>query len=194
MDENRRVTDESPSPRESGPIRVRGRGRHAAAARANNTKNAGRWVLAIAILQVVFGVIFGISNSREADRTLQRFANSPADEVYEHEGEQYTIAELRVAIEKERLQVFVVPIGLGVLFVALYVWSRKSPVPAIGSALGLFVTVHAVEAVLDPVSLARGVIFKVLCVIGLARGVKSALEERAIANQLEAEAGDGSTQ
>lgn len=186
MDEARNEADANTSPPRRR-LRVRGSGRHAAAARARQTRNAGRWVLAIAILQLAFGLILGFTHAKEADRALQELANGPADAIYEYEGQQYTAEERRAAIEKEKVQFFVLPIGLGVVFVALYVWSRKSPVPAIGSALGLFVTVHALEAVIDPATLMRGIIFKVFCVAGLAKGLKSALEERTFS----AEAGEG---
>lgn len=162
------------------PARRPGRGRYATAARAKNRQHASRWVLAIALMQIAFGAWFGATASKDADAALRRLDSFPQDQPVAVEGQTFAIPELRQRIERERLQAFVLPIGLGVVFLGLWVWSRKSPLPALGTALGLFVTVHAVEAALDPTSLLRGVIVKAFCIAGLGRGLKSALEERTL--------------
>lgn len=160
--------------------RRRGTGAHASRSRKSNTRNASGWVLAIAILQLVFGVFVGMSGAKEADAALQNLAGMDEDEQLLIDDERMTVAELRTALERERLQAYVVPIGLGVVFLGLWAWSRKSPLPALSTALGLFVTVHALDAAVDPKQLVRGVIFKVLCIAGLAKGIRSALEQRAL--------------
>ncbi|HEX6810597.1 MAG TPA: hypothetical protein VF384_03135 [Planctomycetota bacterium] len=158
-----------------------GRGRHARAERARKTRNAGRWVLVIAIIQLLFGIWFGWKHGDEADAALRHLSTMEADEVVELEnGEKTTVADLRAAVERERLQVFVIPIGLGVVFFGLYFWARSSPVPALTTALGLFVAVHALEAVVEPASIVRGIVVKIFCVAGLASGVRSALLQRAL--------------
>lgn len=71
-------------------------------------------------------------------------------------------------------------IGLGVLMVGLFVWSRRAPFPALVTALAAFITVHAVSAVLDPKTLFMGILVKIIAIVALARGVRAAFEFRQI--------------
>ncbi|HZN39339.1 MAG TPA: hypothetical protein VFD82_11085 [Planctomycetota bacterium] len=152
---------------------------YAANRRAKATRNGARWVLAIAILQLILGVFVGLKHQKEADAALQNLSTMEATEVLKLDGgEETTVGELRQAVERETVQMFAVPIGLGVVFLGLYFWARKSPIPALATALGLFVTAHAVEAVVDPAAIVRGIIVKVFCVVGLLNGIRSALHQR----------------
>ena len=149
--------------------------------RAKITRNAALWVLAIAILQLVFGTWFGWQHRKEADAALEHLATMEATEVVTtSDGEEMTVAALREAVERESMQMLAVPIGLGVVFLGLYFWARKSPIPALSTALGLYVSVIAVVAVVDPASIPRGIIIKFLCILGLVNGVRSALHQRTI--------------
>lgn len=185
----REASPENPESPIASPARRprRGAGRHATRTRAGSTRSAGNWVLAIAILQLVFGVYFGMQHQKEADAALQELAAFADDMQLEIDGAMQTVAELRRDVERERLQAFVVPIGLGVVFFGLFLWARRSALPALCTALALYVTVHAVDALADPTQIGRGIVLKVLCIAALASGIKSALQQRAI-DQREAEA------
>jgi len=140
-------------------------------------------VLGIAILQLVIGTFFGFQNAEVANEGLEALSAYDAAEVLTLEGESHTVAEWREMIERERVQGFAIPIGLAVAFFALYFWARKSALPALITALCLFVGAHALEAVADPKTLARGLIIKVLFLAAMGRGIKGALEERAMEQQ-----------
>lgn len=173
------------TPRES--VRVRGRGRYSAKSRSNNTRNAARWVLAIAIIQVVFGMFSGFNHVSVAQKAKENLSQYADDEVLQLEdGGTETAGALRLAIDREQVQMFVVPIGIGVVFLALFFWARKSPLPALATALALYVTVHAVDIVADPNNIYRGIILKVICILALVRGLKSALQQRALDQQEQA--------
>ena len=144
-------------------------------------------MLIVAVLQVLFGLVMGFNTAKEADQAMQNLATMEDDDTLEIEGEEMTVAETRKLVQREKLQAFVFPIGLGVVFLALWFWARVSPLPALSSALVLFVSVHLLEAVVDPTSLARGIILKVFVIGGLSKGIKSALEQRAIDAHAEAE-------
>ncbi|MBL8752174.1 MAG: hypothetical protein JNK15_02645 [Planctomycetes bacterium] len=149
--------------------------------RTKSTKAAAVWVLVIALIQVGFGLFTGFSNQKVADQAIANLAQFSDDELLDLEdGTKERAKDLRAAIERERLQMFVVPIGIGVVFLALWLWARKSPLPALSTALALFVTMHAIEAVVEPKSLGRGVIMKVFCTMALIRGIQSALQQRAL--------------
>lgn len=63
---------------------------------------------------------------------------------------------------------------LAAIFFGLWLWGRKSPFPALLTALIVFVTFHLLDAVLDPMSLLRGIIMKVVIIGGLATALKKA--------------------
>jgi hypothetical protein len=156
-------------------------GSYATNRRAKATRNGARWVLAIGIIQIVLGIWLGMKHRKEADAALEHLSTMEATEVVTTaEGEQTTVAELRTAVEREALQMFAIPIGLGVVFLGLYFWARKSPIPALSTALGLYVTAHALEAVVDPTSIVRGIIIKIFCIVGLVNGIRSALQQRTL--------------
>lgn len=153
-------------------------GKYVASARAKKVASASVWMLVIAIMQILFGAFLGFSNSKQADAAVANLAQFEAEEIVEAAGEQYVVSDLLAQVERERLQGFVVPIGLGLVFLGLYFWGRRAPVPAITTALLLFVTVHTIEAVIDPVTILRGIVLKLFFVAGLVGGLKAALAQR----------------
>jgi len=174
----------TPPPLPTTPRPRRHAGKHATRTRNASTQSASRWVLAIAIMQLLFGLFFGWKHGKEAAQALRQLDSYATDEELTIDGTTHTAAALRQAVERESLQAYVVPIGLAVAFALLYLWARKSPLPALCTALALFVTIHAVEAIAAPTALARGVIVKVLFLAALASGIKSALQQRALDQRL----------
>ena len=79
--------------------------------------------------------------------------------------------------------------SLAVVMGALWMWAKSAPLQAIFAAISIFVVVQAVGAVLDPWSLLQGIVIKLIAVVGLARGLKAALDARAA--QRPAAAGEG---
>ncbi len=171
----------SESPAAGQPARPPGRrpsGKYAARARAKKVASAAVWILVIAIVQILFGVGFGVKNASDCDQALDHLEQFEATETVEVEGEEHVVADLRAQVERERIQGYVVPIGLGAVFLGLYFWARRAAVPAMVTALLLFVTVHAVAAVVDPSTLPRGIVLKALFIAGLVGGLKAALAQR----------------
>ncbi|MFK7742109.1 MAG: hypothetical protein AB8H80_17470 [Planctomycetota bacterium] len=161
--------------------RARGTGRHSSAARSKKMKSGATIILVVAVIQLLAGGFFGWSNSKNCDRALEEIYVLDDSEMLELEdGEEVSVAELRKLIEKERIQGYLIPIGLAVAFFALWFWARSSPLPALVSALVLYLAAHALSAVAEPRSLSRGIILKVVVVAGLVSGIKSAVEDRAI--------------
>lgn len=64
------------------------------------------------------------------------------------------------------------------VFVALAVWAIRAPLIASAVGLGVFVVLHATEAIVDPTSLFRGILLKIV-VIGLLVGaIKTGVAHR----------------
>src|SRR5688500_4781106 len=58
--------------------------------------------------------------------------------------------------------VFITVFGIGIIFFGLFLWARRSPLPAAIVGLTLFVTMHLVDALVDPTQLGRGMIMKII--------------------------------
>lgn len=107
--------------------------------------NGSGWILALSILQFVGGLIMYAMTA----------AKSSADDF-------------------GAIAVLVATMGLGAVFFGLWIWGRKSPFPALLTALIVFVTFHLLDAVLDPMALLRGILMKVVILVGLGTALKKA--------------------
>lgn len=70
--------------------------------------------------------------------------------------------------------------GVGVLFLVLNFWSRRNPLPAVASGLVIYATLIVVNAIADPSTLAKGLLLKILILYTLVKGMKAAIQYRAM--------------
>lgn len=179
----------NPVPAERGAIagtRVRGAGHRAVEARAQSTRRASHWVLAVAILQTVLGLVLAREADHAADLRLARLAELAGDEgatEFVLDNEIVRVGDLRADIELDRL-VGYGPLALGVAFFLLWIWSRKAPLPALATALVLFVVLAVASIARNPGLLLDGLYFQGFCIVGLLGGVRSAREARRIESEL----------
>lgn len=126
--------------------------------RKESRKAAGALLL-VAILQVVFGTFL-----------------------------LFIMPNLLVSSEEAVLPpaVYVTVYGLGVVFFGLYLWARKQPLPAAIVGLVLFISMHLLDALVDPSALLRGVIVKVFIVLILVRAVSAGARYRQLLAQARA--------
>jgi hypothetical protein len=68
-----------------------------------------------------------------------------------------------------------VSLALGVVFIVLGILVRKYPVPITITALVLYVGAGAIFGLIDPKSLAAGVVVKVIIILALVKSIQSAL-------------------
>jgi hypothetical protein len=191
-----RMDEEAPAPRppasprtvsptaHKGVVRPsRGRGKHAQRIRASSVKSASNMVLLVAILQLLFGAYFGFTTKGEVDEALAQIETM----VQDGDATAEEAAQVRIELQRQATRSFAIPIGLGVAFLGLWLWARKSALPALCTALGLFVIVHVGGAFMEPGTVLRGILLKVFVIAALASGIKSALQQRAIAQREAAE-------
>jgi hypothetical protein len=74
--------------------------------------------------------------------------------------------------------VLAINVALGFLYLGMWVWARRNPLAAATIALLTFVTVHFVDAILDPKSIIQGIFVKILFVAALIGAVRAAFEAR----------------
>lgn len=156
----------------------RGRPRLASELRAKDLRNAGRWILGLAILFVVAGTWLGFKTRSDGQQGLANLSGRDAAEVVEVLGKSMTIAELRETIEVEMVTSFLINYLLAAVFIGLYFWARKAPLPATITALCIYLAVQVLNAIVDPTTLIQGILIKVLCVLGLLAGIRAALASR----------------
>jgi uncharacterized iron-regulated membrane protein len=95
-------------------------------------------------------------------------------------GKTLTVAEVRQTVEREPYLVLGLNWLLALIMAGLYLWSRRSPFPAVIAALAVFVVVHVANAVVDPVTIVKGIILKVIAIIALVKGVRAGFAVRAL--------------
>lgn len=117
-------------------------------------KRASIALLIVAILQTLMGPVLLM-----VEKTKQEKANP---------GMVYEVSPLGYAI------VF----GIAAIFWALFFWARKAPLPAAITGLVVFISLHLVDAVMDPTQLARGICMKIFVIVALVQAIQAALKYR----------------
>jgi hypothetical protein len=113
------------------------------------TKRAANALLAVAILQAIFGTILLLIAAKQALEPIH----------------------------------FVAVYGIAVLFFGLYLWARRNPLPAAIAGLVIFVTIHTVDALVDPPAILRGVLVKIIIVVILANAISAGVQHRKLTQQ-----------
>jgi hypothetical protein len=115
------------------------------------SKKAAGALIAVAIMQGVFGAIL--------------IAASTANVPVEHSA---------------LVMAYTINTGVALIFLALFFWARKSPLPAAIVGLVIFITMHLLSAILDPTQIIRGIIFKIIIVVVLVKAIQAGLQYRKI--------------
>jgi len=152
-----------------------------AAERGKLVNSASSTILILSVLFVLGGIIFYFISQNKADEALRSIAMLDESQALATPvAGAETVGELRERIQREPLQLLGLNLMLAVVMAALYVWSKRALLAAIITALAIYVAVHVASALIDPTTLAQGVIMKVIIVAALVRGIKSALDSRAL--------------
>jgi len=73
--------------------------------------------------------------------------------------------------------------GLFAIHVGLYFWAKTAPLAAAVVSLLLFVTLHTANAAMDPSTIYKGIVIKVLFVLVLAKAIQAGYEIQRLRNQ-----------
>lgn len=148
--------------------------------RGGRMRRGSKWIGILALLYAASAPFIFFSGKSEADQALANLAQFADDEQMEPiHGETHTAGELRRTILWEHYGNLVAPLVVAVLMGGLWLWARRAPLPAIACALALFVVVQVVSAVVDPSSILKGLLFKIIALVALGAGLKAALGARA---------------
>jgi hypothetical protein len=145
---------------------------------------ARKWLLAISILTLVGGLVFYGLQRHEVENNIrnvaaQTAAMAPAmrDQLlWQRVG--MTWAEV-VKHDRGMVKLLLgLNVALAAIYLGLFFWARRNELAATVIALGLFVTVIAVSAALDPTTLAYGIPIKIAFIAVLVTAITAALRER----------------
>jgi Kef-type K+ transport system membrane component KefB len=114
-------------------------------------KQAGYALLAVAIIQTIIGPVM-------------LFASKAAME--KQSGGPVEITAIG----------WIIVFGVAAAFWILYIWSRFQPLAAAIVGMVLYVTILLLDAIADPMTLAQGLIMKVIIIAVLAKGISAALQ------------------
>lgn len=145
---------------------------------------ARKWLFAIALLTILTGVIFFFIQKQEVETQIAQARVQVAGIPPEELDARFKAAigmTWQEAIDHDRGMVtmlLVVNLVLAGIYFGLWWWAKTKPLPATVIALILFITIHVVNAVMQPASLAQGVLVKILFTLALVRAITAANEER----------------
>lgn len=106
----------------------------------------------------------------DADKKVKSARNT----LYILAAATFVLNFIQTTFQHEELSIFVVNLILSVSFLVLGVWSKKKPLAALLSALLLYITIVIINGIFEPETLYQGILWKVLIISYLGKGVYSA--------------------
>jgi len=134
----------------------------------------------LAALFAIFGVIMFFVTRGQAQEALRNLAQFADSEVLQPiDGVTYTAGELRKRVIWEHRGVLILNLMLSAIMLVLAWWSKWKALPAILIATAIYAAVLVVSAIMDPMTIAQGIIMKIIIISVLFKGIKAALAARA---------------
>ncbi len=144
-------------------------------------RKAVKWMIALGVMFILFGTFFGVKNYSEASTAINVLRNFDDDMTWPEplDGKTVTVAQLRQRVYFEMYSIFVLNYLLALAMFGLSFWARKSPFPAMITALCLYLAVNVLNAIVDPATIAQGWLIKILFFGAMIAGIKASLVARA---------------
>jgi hypothetical protein len=148
--------------------------------RLQSVQGATTAIRVLAVIFALFGVIMYFVQQDDANEALKSLSEFQDDEVLQPiGGVTYTAGELRKQVLWEHRGTLVINLILSVLMLILAWWSKRKPLAAILIATAIYASLQVVNAIIDPTTIAQGIIIKIIIVSVLVRGIKGAFDMRA---------------
>jgi hypothetical protein len=143
-------------------------------------KEASGAIWMMAVLFAIFGVVFFFITRSQGAPILGKLAGMDANArvTATATGVTYTVSALRDKISWAPWNVLFLNLFLAVVMVGLAFWGRRAPLAAILVATATYAVVIVANAIVDPATIAQGVVVKVIVILVLFRGIRGALALR----------------
>lgn len=131
-------------------------------------------------LFVVSGIVLFLVQRSQARKVLGQLAQMDPDSILPNRinGVIYTVRSLRHLVLWEQWSVLVSGLILGAVMAGLAVWGRRAPLPAMIIAAATYCVVVVTNAIIEPITLAQGLVLKIVVIALFYRGIKAALALR----------------
>ena len=145
-----------------------------------NVKAATSAIKVLAVLFVIAGIAFFFITKGTTDTALVKLEGMDPGATYPTpiDGRTYTVGELRKQLAWEPWGALIVNLILAAIMLALSLWARRSPLPAVLVATATYAVVIAAAAISDPATLGQGLLMKIIIIAFLFKGIKAALALR----------------
>lgn len=130
-------------------------------------------ILAVSILTALGAVGFYFLLQTDIDRAQREVDGARGNPAYDQASVEAVQRDIDRARDRVPLVIAVIA-GLAVVFFLLWLWAARKPLPATVSALILYVTILAIDGVVDPKSLLMGWPIKLIIILALIKGVDAA--------------------
>jgi hypothetical protein len=151
---------------------------------SRRVRRGATWIGVLAVVYAIGAPFNAAMQMVRGDRALGKLSGlKDTATLRPIDGHVYTVAEYRHKVETAPMTNFVTGLVVACLMGLLWRWARRAPLPALVAALVLFVAVQIMSAVVDPGSIATGVVVKVLALVALVQGLRATLQERAAARR-----------
>lgn len=87
---------------------------------------------------------------------------------------------LMPGLETDKSTILVVNLLLGVIYFCLGIWGQQKPMAAIVTGFSLYVIVQILSAIVEPESMIKGIILKVIIVVIFVKGINAVIEAERI--------------
>lgn len=155
--------------------------------RGQKIGKARKWLLVICVLTLITGVGMYAFQSYQVDGQLAQ-AERQLSSMSTAERDSFMVAQTGMtwaqAVDHDRGQVtmlLVVNLALSALYFGMWIWAKKNALGATLVAFFLFTGVMVMNVVLDPKTIAQGIVVKVIFTVILVKAIGAAFEERRLA-------------
>jgi hypothetical protein len=124
-------------------------------------RQAARWLGVLAILFAVAGVLFYLALVARAAAPLEPGGGDPV--------------QIREQLQRAPRVVLVTQLALAGVMTALWLWARRAPLAAVASAFAILALLQIASAIIEPASLTRGLLLKLVVVFILIKALRAAV-------------------
>jgi hypothetical protein len=148
-------------------------------AQQRQVNEATRAMRMLACLFAIFGLIMFFVVRLQSSDALNRIALMDDAATIPIQGVTYTVAQLRDQLRWEPWSILITNAVLAIVMAGLALWAGRAPLPAVIVATATYAVVIVTNAIIDPTTIAQGIIVKVFVIALFVKGIKAALALRA---------------
>jgi hypothetical protein len=136
--------------------------------------NTAKWIMiVVGVLTIGVYIFLYMNVEKMIDQELARELQKRG--IARNQLDQAAFNEARASEITTNRLIYMISIGLGVVYLVLGLLVKQYPVPMTITGLALYVGTALVSVALDPINLVRGIIVKVIIVVALVKAVQAAL-------------------